>query len=179
MKNLFIIFGFIIFISCSSSKEFLYYQVTLETENLIHDDKIINPLYQKKDNQCGAFFLEGENLTVINNFDTSNTFVNLQYKYEKDSTGIHDTYTFEDVFLKKKDSYQVISPLSKGTSVLEFKKGKVIILDKNTKLQVREGIDVYIRTDKDDKGIEFYETYTVIKTPLTKVIYDKYSFPCE
>jgi len=179
MKNLLFIFCFIIFISCSASKDLQYFQVTLETENLVHDDKIVNPLYETNNNQCGAFFLEEENLTVINNFDTSQVFINLQYKYEKDSTGVHDTYTFEDVFLKQKEKYQVISPINRGTAVLEFKKGKVIILDKNTKLQVRNGVDVYVRTDKDDSGNEYYETYTVVKTPLAEVVYDKYSFPCE
>lgn len=180
MKYFLYILGFLIFTSCSSSKDLVYYQVTLETGDVKPSDILLKPLYQKKDNQCGALFLEGKNLTVINNFDTSQTFINLKYKYEKNSVGLYDTYTFEDVFLKKKDNYFICSPIQRKLPVLQINGKKIKTFDKNIVVIEKEnGSTVYIKKGNDAKGREFTEIYTVRKTILTSINYDKYSFPCE
>ena len=180
MKNLLYILSIFLITSCSSTKDLVHYQVTFETGNIEPSEILLKPLYQKKDNQCGALFLESENLTVINDFDTSQTFINLKYKYEKNSAGLYDTYTFEDVFLKQKESYTILSSLRDESPVLEIKAGKVRVLDKAVNMTEKEdGSILYIRKGQDANGKEFTEIYTIKKTVLNKVSYDKYSFPCE
>ena len=180
MKNIIYILGLLIVSSCSSGKDLIYYQVTLETGNLKPNEILLKPLYQKKDNQCGALFLEGQKLTVINSYDTSQTFINLKYKYEKNSAGLYDTYTFEDVFLKGKDDYTILSSLRSEAPVLKIKGSKVKLLDKSIEvIEKEDGSILYIRKDRDAEGNEFTEMYTITKTILSAVTYDKYSFPCE
>jgi hypothetical protein len=180
MKNLLYLIGFVLFVSCSSSMENVFYQVTLETGNLKPSDILLKPLYQKKENQCGALFLDKNDLTVINNFDTSQVFINVKYKYEKNASGLYDTYTFEDVFLKKKEAYTVLSSLRDEAPVLEIKAGKVKVLDKSVEvIEKQDGSTLYLRKDTDANGKEFTEMYTIKKIILNQVIYDKYSFPCE
>ncbi len=173
--SLFLVIGMM-----SCSKELIHYQITLETGNLKPSDILLKPLYEKKDNQCGALFLNGQQLTVINNFDTNQTFIKLKYKYEKNADGLFDTYTFEDVFLKQKERYILSSSINGQLPVLEIDGEKIKVLDKTTKvIKKDDGSTVYIRREIDEKGIDFTEIYTIKKTVLTKVIYDRYSFPCE
>ncbi|MFK8039271.1 MAG: hypothetical protein AB8B74_13335 [Crocinitomicaceae bacterium] len=179
MKKVFYLLGFLVIVSCSSTKALVHYQVTLETGNLKPNHVLTKPLYQKEDNQCGALFLEGNDLTVINNFDTSQTFINIKYKYEKNSAGLYSTYTFEDVFLKTKGRYIVSSPLRNEAPVFEIRKGQLSLLDKSMSIEEKDGSTIYVHSDMDKDGKEYYEIYTIRKTVLSSVTYDRYSFPCE
>lgn len=180
MQKLFYILSVFLVASCANTKDFVHYQVTFETGNIKPSEILLKPLYQKKDNQCGALFLEGRDLTVINNFDTSQTFINLKYKYEKNSAGLYDTYTFEDVFLKKKEGYTILSSLRDESPVLKITASKIKVLDKAVEVIVKEdGTVLYIRNEKDAEGNKFTEIYSIKKTVLTSVTYDRYSFPCE
>ena len=168
------------FFACQTTKEHIFYEVSLETGNLKPDDILLKPLYAKEESQCGTLFFYKDTLRVYNNFDTNQVFINLKYKYVKLDSGLYDVYTFEDVFINKNERYILKSELRKDEPVLAFKNNKIKVLDNAlSKVERDSGRISYIKSSLDVNGMEFTEIYTVRKYRVQKVIYEKVTYPCD